>query len=638
MDQDWKTVSNSKKSRGTSTGTRGGQTFSARGGSSTHSGGRGGSSAHSGGRGGSSAHSGGRGGSSAHSGRGGSSAHSGTRGGRMSSTSSDRSAGRGRGGYKPSHPAEKSSNDPFNSFKDMIVRQGNQIKYQIKTSGGKLTFDWFKALDTEYKKMYAILYLIKFIPRKELNQYIEILEQAVEEGLWPAHVKETLTTGFTPFQAVNWLPPREKAVSEFGISITEYDAIVTRLYQVCHKAGCDPFIKNKFEGGEDSLLSLTLHADAEYMRKLAEKEHTEHMPLSLEEFKLRLMALCDMPADVVAKNTRATFNKVGSDKEFLRERLQYLLAVDHQTVIDVMANLLVTRKTTNSCNQVDRQIEDYITLILRAFSGSDSAFKKEHIADRAIKFFFGFNEKPVPGSNELLKMLYDALFVAGFAESENRIFNLEGLSVVIGCFAKNNVLLDQYNQFILDCLTIPGKEQFKTIDIETRARMAIRLGKQSEKITPAIAMVFKKLPEINGFISHTISSVIGSVQTTKPMMVHDVQEKEFDASNLNFFIDLNQANFEDCLEDAVYDLEKNLKLYTAQRHEIINRALVSILENINKTTINLVGKIIEKFVELIEKQDISNELASIKSDGLSDIKIDCPFAQKTYEALEHALI
>lgn len=561
-------------------------------------------------------------------------------------TNRDRSFNSSRGGYG-SNSSGRGGTQKHNQTRDhdgssrppqresqALVRQtikaGQEIKAMIKTSEGKLVYSDFANLATqslgEYRQIYFILNCIKFSDR--FPAYIGILKTAIVQGTWPHHVKESLSTGFTPLQAINWLDH-------------DFDQdIVTQLYEVCHMASCNPFSKNKKDtDGEDSFKSL---------RVWSQKQTTPFDNV----YKSRLMALCGIHSKMVEKITRSIFNKITASKTELIERLQFLLVIDYKTVLTTIANLLVQRKTT-ACGQYDAMADDYISAIILTFSGADNAFKTHPIRDPSFKAFFELNTQTIPGANALLSTLCDMCITIGFADCknicknkcedgcknncENKRFNLESLASIVGAFAKKHVLIDTYRQFILSCLSEKSIADFANLSNEVRMKMAIRALKQAENLNPEIIMAFKSFPQINGYITHTISILI-TPTIEKQIVIERKENKETsEIAQLVFFNNMDILNYGDVLEDCCYDLEKKFKQYPTCRKEIIQRVIVCLIEKITNKTIAKLGEIVVQLLELIKKEELKIEAKIIEVECLNDIKIDVPFAGKTFSELWNLL-
>ena len=521
--------------------------------------------------------------------------------------------------------------DQINGRKEITIVDENNYKISvtdcatgtsIKGEGGVIMIQQDPYSFGEDNRITAISYFIKYIPK--FPQYINILNEAIDRKLWPTHVKKSLAKGFIPLHEVNWL------------AVPCDHEILKQLYAICYRAGCDPYGLNKYN--EDSFLNLSNYSNSKYMQ-------TQKAPaITLSEYEFRLMQLCSFPPETVEKITRSVFNKIGSIKDRIMwvERLQFVIAINYRVVIDTLANILITRKTTNSCNQYDESIKDYVSLILRSFSGSDDGYSKTPFINVSIMRFFGFKHATktpilIPGANELLVLLFNSLVKFGFSKSDKKTFNLECLGVTIGAIANEGAVVDQYYRFILDCLNEEAKkDQFAEVSQETRMKMAIRALIHGKKLNEQVKAAFKSAQPGSGFIAHTIQELIGE-KTTLKMSSSTVPNKPAAVviDDLDFFSGLNLKRFDEIVEHSCVDIEKILTRYPQQRKQIIQRVLICILGQITPDTINQMKKLVEALVlmKIGFNELVANEKI-IENDILPDLIVDVPCAKQTWNYLK----
>jgi hypothetical protein len=320
----------------------------------------------------------------------------------------------------------------------------------------------------------------------------------------------------------------------------------------------------------------------------------------------------------------------------LFERLKFLAKINHETVILTIAGLLVQRKTTDSCNQYDAQIDEFVTVILDTLSGIDDGFINQPISNPYFKLFFESDrEKKIPSANVLLKTLYENMMISGFEESENKMYNLESLSGAIGAFAKNDVHVDEYYEFVLNCLSKEPSGKFKELNSEIRMKMAIRAFKQAGKLNPELTNAYKTFPFINGCMNFVIETLFG--KTTK-IPIQEIKKEPVKIGNMSFFKGLNLEDFAVVMEDSCDSLKDKLKEFPNNRKEIIQRVIMNLLEKITKDTIVKLKDILVLLSKHLPIQEMIIEADIIKKDQLDDIKIDVPFATTTFGQLVGQLI
>ena len=473
---------------------------------------------------------------------------------------------------------------------------------------------------------------------------------------------------------------------------------------VCYKKNCShehfEFVLNFLHAHGYSIFAKNGRGETPFQACLANGN------LSLEEKNYRFMKIAStLPQTEITKIINAIFNTVGLENDIKRkkwiERLQFAIAIDHKSTMEICATVLLTKMLAYKNNK--SMISQFIDLLVQSLSGCESGFRNVQCVDKSLELFFNLNTEEIPTSNELIMNLINFAMKSAFnSQSEYKDFDLEGLGILIGGFADANLLLDMYQNFILNCLATNPISSFAEISNEIRMKMAIRATQIGNKMTPEIICAFTEAPYISGFISATIANIfdahgikpqqknkqvniqqtkifdqkfvqysecqskkitiheikIQQITTTSNQIQNDVKTQkiissnnqiskdikpvgQFDTNSIKFFESLNspyiEQDIDDVLEDTLDDLNKYFDKYPTQKHEIVNRVIIGILKNVKPKTIKLVKIIMSKILSVVSKNEIEKQKEFIEKDILPDIVLDLPCANQTWKEILNCL-
>ena len=456
-----------------------------------------------------------------------------------------------------------------------------------------------------------------------------ILEALWTGGHWPVNVKMGKFKGYNPLHEANFIS-----------SECDHETII-KVYRLLHTVGYDVFAVNVYK--ENAFESLS-------------KCHFVKNRITEIEYHYRHEILAKITTEQINKIVTSIFNKVDNINSTMIDRLHYVMFVDLDVVLTKIAEILITRRIPDSLCALnkkkegkelkriyvnDRTVNNYIIAILKVFSGADSNFEGFELIDKSLELFFKHNKVKLPGLNKLLKMLWEKCIECIFTnERDNKDLNPESLSIVIGAFANANALIDEYNNFMEQCLMENSLGIFVNFEYELRIKMAIRSLNQSRRFTPIIKEKFKNLLQINNLISAAIQNLLDS-ELTEPMQLDSKQFKEesivffkepnlrdlkasSDTNEREFFIKITMESFDDTLAK-----------YSNKRLEIIKKLIICLVENFHREIdLDFIDNIFKELTKKVSYKEIIKTIKYIENtDFLSELKIDAPYSEVVWKTI-----
>jgi hypothetical protein len=446
------------------------------------------------------------------------------------------------------------------------------------------------------------------------KEFITILEGIYNQGKWPINVKNIKFKNYNPLHEWAWIQPEC------------HHNTLDRALNLLKKAAYDIFAKNAHN--ENALEALEAKFTKGHIMK--------------DEYHFRYKLLANPTIDQIHKIIIAKFNKIDNFKPFMIDHLRYVLLVNYDVVLTKIAEILITRKIPDSLCALnkkkekngskkvytkDRTIGYYTIAILRTFSGADSNFEGYGLTDKSLELFFELNTNEIPGLNILLKFLWGKCIHCTLTnEREYKELNPENLSIVIGQFAKENVLIDEYDDFMLNCLSKEPKGFFANFEQETRTKMAIRALNQSRKFTASIETAFKNLENPGNFFTAAIVNLFDSRNYDE--IDSDSEDNKEKIKNINFFrgIDLDKQEVSITEEMELFDeiQGKNESQDPIYRLTIIEKLLICLIENFNlKLKDDFIEIVLQELIKRVPYHEITCVMKKIEeSEYLEELKID----------------
>lgn len=453
--------------------------------------------------------------------------------------------------------------------------------------------------------------LIEMVPTNP--QFLGVLEEL--KPYFPGRIKNTGGLQYNPFHKINWLP-----------ETTDYD-IIKQLYEIVHDVGYDVFMKNK--QNEDAFLSL-----------LKKFKFNQEDP----NYIFRYNQLVKFSNNEMNKMVTSIFNKIENINSEMIENIHVLLLQDHHTVLKRMAGAMILRKIPSQCNAFDTMFFKYIEGILKIFSGAKNGFAeltpvifcddKKEIP--TFELFFKQNESVLPDTTQLVKLLWDYVIdVAMQSTGEYKNLNFEAMGIVIGGFAETNRLVDQYKDFVLQCLNHSPVEFYANINEELRLRMALRAIIQSKQeigksLSKDILMLIQTFPYPNTYYQVIIEEFLGPHHTTQTI------KPKISIPKIGYFGDLDKDNIDETVEYAIEKYTEQLKLHPSHKSIIVQNFVASLLENMMpKYTIGEIKQISKYLITI--KKDLMSEKDIIERTIITDMKPDVPYCDKVWIDLKKAI-
>jgi len=422
----------------------------------------------------------------------------------------------------------------------------------------------------------------------------------------PSHVKKTQKNDFTPYNIAAFKKQCDNDV---------FDAIIN----VIHEKGYS--IVDKNDRGESALDSVF-----------------ENKKLSEEECNFRYMVIANIHDCQVINLIHRVFNGVISNTKDWGNYTDYMrhaLCINHKLVIKTIAEKLIKRTIPANCSEQDKNASILCDFIIQCFSGADSCFKDMITTDKTLKLFFELNNKQIPTANELLHSLINkAKKIALNSTSEYETFEQECFGFLIGAFAGSNVIVDVYEQFVVDCLG--PTDEFINIESEIRAKMAIRAVIHANIKTLKITNAFKTLPYINGHITTKVNLLFNnqtklqSASHAKNRSITRPLTNSINVDKITFFNGLTAKNADDVIEDSIEKLSIALDQYKNQRVVIIKQLISCLIENGNNYIINIMKNIVTMMQTHIKSNEIKQHTAYFENTFIPDIQDDAPYAPKVW--------
>lgn len=511
----------------------------------------------------------------------------------------------GRGGYRQFGQDQKRV--------IMKPRESSPISLWLQEHAHDLTVELCcEKWKTEDEKLKLIDELIPMIPSNP--EFLNVIKDL--KPYFPGRVKYGIGHQFNPLHKIIWLP-----------DTTEH-YIISELFQLVHEvASYDIFMKNKKD--EDAFMSLYI--------KFSKGQ------ISDQEYLFRYNQMVKFSEKEIDKMITSIFNKIDNINDNMIEIMHVLLLQNYNYVLKKIASLIVTRKIPNKCNAIDKPFVKYIDGMMKILSGVGNNFADFSLvifSDAEKKFpsfkpFFDQSHEPIPNMTHLVQLLWTYVwkFVAQ-DKGDNTGFNYESTGIIIGALAETNRLVDQYKDFVLQCLSTDSEDDFANIGEEIRLRMAIRAVVQATQTAKDI----KNLPKdiVNAFKSYkyptTYYQVIVDELLGNNYQVHHVQEKEI-LTSINYFEGLDKDTIDETVEYAVELFNKQLTKFPCSKSVIINNFMVSLFENMmpkyNPAHIRQICKGFEQI-----KNEIIREKKSIEETIIPDLKPDIPNCGKIWKDLK----
>ena len=434
----------------------------------------------------------------------------------------------------------------------------------------------------------------------------------------PAHVKKTNKNDYTPYNI---------AAFKKDCSNEVFESIINIIHQKGYS------IVDKNDQGESALEAIF-----------------ENTNLSIEECNFRYMTIANIHDCQIINLIHRVFNGVLSNTKDWRIYIDYMrhaLCINHELVIKIIAEKLIKRTIPANCSEQDKNASILTDFIIQCFSGANSCFKNMDTSDKTLKLFFELNNKQIPGSNELLhSLIIKAKEYALNSESEYETFEQECFGFLIGAFAGSNIIVDVYEQFVIDCLK--PSEEFMNISSEIRAKMAIRAVVHANIKTQIITDAFQTLSYINGHITTKINLLFN----IQPKINNTVKSSSFatnskviilaktdDIDKIKFFNGLTVKNADDIIEDSIEKLSIVLDKYKQQkqREAVIKQLISCLIENGNNYIINIMKNIISMLHTHIKSTEIKQHTAYFENTFIPDICDDAPYAPKVWNKILECL-
>lgn len=566
---------------------------------------------------------------------------------------------RGRGGHvsyndRPSRNTHQNVNKEHLDLKEKIRKNASTVTYQECLD---IIEDKVKSVDENEKarvrEEFTMVLLYNLVKGSAVHQNcVKVLQDFIINNKFPKHTKQTKRSAYNLYNAVAWI---DSCVS---------DENLTNVVKLIHNQGYDIFSNN--DKGENALQSVLAN------NNLGDKQ------------LFRYMEITKIVPDQVIKIVNSICNKITEEDhdQIWSDRLRFVLVVNPEIALRKFAANLITRKIPNACSKKDNSVGRYIKLLLESLSGVENGYRNIVSKDSSLAMFFKKHNYQSSTRNELLTIFWEEAqnYAFGYSteggadkQHENVSLDLEALSILIGEVASCGYLVDFYENFISNCLNDTQDVKFQKIDMETKTKMAIRAvaqcGIYSSNTLSSLQSTKKKFKSATYYdcqlsIVIEASRTAGTSKTSETSRTSiitptlktttntqltnpynsDNDSMSDDPNELNggnfkksdtfdedhvFFSNIKSSNYDSVIDKAVKEILLLLKNFPKQRELIIQRILISLIEQIPKHLNDKANDVIAKLT-FIEKQEFTSQKNYI-DDIIDDVTIDVPNAPSVWK-------
>jgi hypothetical protein len=492
---------------------------------------------------------------------------------------------------------------PINTENDLKRKRYSELKNFISSNAGILTVEDMMKYQTPLDRFNVIDILIR--NSVEHDNCLVVLEA---------------------LSKANYL---SKSVKGEGIRYSLYNIaaflkschsnIFRRIISAIHSFNQDIFKQNN--KGENSLLAVISNDN----------------PLSWDEKKFRYMRIATINSDQISKLIFACFNKIdlASNIDTISlDRLKFCVCLNRELVIQIISNILIKRKCSDSCIKYDIYINTYVKIILGTFEYIDiKKYKYMNVTDKSLELFFKLNQTNVFHFDELINSLYDKLYETTFNSIET-IYDIYSFAITLGGFANCNVMLHEYRVFILRCLK--DEEFLEGIDEEERIKIAFRTVIHGRKISQEIIKAFYDYPYKDGFINETINRLSNKKDSIYKIQIKVKNENHrVNYTSLNFFEGILNNDLDIVMDDTLYILEEHLHKHPNNKNDIIHRLIFCLLDSLQNPEDTKIPIICKKLLTQLTKTDIFRNIKFIEMNVIQTV--DNPNSFEIWKVIKRCL-
>ena len=446
---------------------------------------------------------------------------------------------------------------------------------------------------------------------------------------------------YSYFHTVAWI---DSTSEEF------YREIVKVLYHI----GCDPFQKNNHKSGENAFQSIMNNTN-----------------ITVSEQQFRYMAFATgINEKVISRVIHSAFNKVTqkSMKDFftsaiegkeLIDRIRFVLCVNPEVSLNIIAKIFIAYTIKDACNTFDERITIYLDLLLCILSGADDSYRTTVLVDKSLDFFFKNYTSSLPTLNGCLYKLVQNGYKCALTENKldnevifiPREIKLQALAMLIGALANNNCIMDEYEKFIIICLSLDTNKLLEGIvdpvsinmTPELYIKIVVRAMTQSNnKKTSKIEEALSQFPRSNSFIAYHCdtlhkNNLTADIQTIGNQQI-DNKEKKSDiiVEEFSFFENITIKNCELVIDDSIEHVQMLLEKHISQQKEIMQQFFSCFVTNMSGLDHHQIKMAIDKIfnpkIKLCSKGDIPY-LKKYFDERLDDIQKDAPKAGDIWQQI-----
>ena len=567
---------------------------------------------------------------------------------------------------------------PFLDFK-RDLKEGNLLDVNILVENMRISedarkFQYIKELikatqdDPQKFEIIEKLFDPSCFPKPEKKKFDEI----TQKYHLPLHDKKSNTGQYIYLHILCWLGPN-------------YDRqMFNKLAKIFYDSGDDNFINNA--EGENVFESLINY-------------YNNVRSISDEEFISRYTAIAYMPKDTIKKVTRNIMNKNNFNKIILErkqnnidksdiitsnkslDRLTYLMRLDWKTVLEILAEKVLTIKCKSSLIEINQEFITACTQFDILFDRMDKQFI---LTDKSLEIFFKYdkghiqfkkdNVKEFPNipSNVILKYHLLNACEEFIKTSSNKLieYNVQNFGSFVATYLKTSKTsktsktfkdLDSYYNFVIT---------YDKIDLETKIKTVIKMICHSELSTD---IAYQFLEEYQNKISNVISnssydSYDEGISTAlylkniinnfiKPTNSQNAQYKsnstvsltdQLDTSmnneddtiiNFKFFQSVPKKIDQDYFDDEVYVLKKRFE-NIKDKDKLLTHFICSFLES-NLNMCHDLDNISELLRSSMNEEKIYINyriIDNIRMEHIDEMKLDYPKSVHLFESLEKTCV